>query len=268
MNQAFQLPEVFSNVIGLGTPGAWHPAKKWHRTGNLVVGLLLLGAGMVVVLYGVYATVTAWQKHGTAMIDDTFFLPGVGGMVLLLLGMAAGLGAYLNWNKGVVVYDKGFAYRDRKGVQNWTWEEIHSLNAAVTRHYTNGIYTGTTHQYTLLNRNGGKLVFSDALTKVEDLAAVIEQAIFPRLYAQAAEQYNSGQAISFGPAEIRKSGITIGKKTYPWPEVGQVSMERGFLRVSKKDGGWFSGASAPASAIPNLRVLLSIIDQVIGVKTG
>jgi hypothetical protein len=102
---------------------------------------------------------------------------------------------------------------------------------------------------------------------VEDLAAGIEQAILPRLYAQVAEQYNSGQAIAFGPVVIRKSGITIGKKMYPWPEVGQVSMERGFLRVSKKDGGWFSGASAAASAIPNLRVLLNIIDQVIGVKT-
>jgi hypothetical protein len=40
------------------------------------------------------------------------------------------------------------------------------------------------------------------------------------------------------------------------------------LKVSKKDGGWFSGASAAAASIPNLRVLLAIIHQVVGVKAG
>jgi hypothetical protein len=50
--------------------------------------------------------------------------------------------------------------------------------------------------------------------------------------------------------------------------VKEVSIHQGILKVSRKDGGWFSGASAAASVIPNLRVLLSIIDQVTGVKAG
>jgi hypothetical protein len=268
MNSTFQLPEAFSGMIGLGSPKAWHPAKKWNRIGSLVFSLVLLGAGLLVFLYGLYDTYIAYQKHGSAMIDDKLLVPTLIAFVMFALGLLAAWSAYANWHKGVAVFDRGFAHRDRKGIRTWTWEDVTSFRAAVTRHYTNGIYTGTTHVYTLLNRQSEKLVLSDSLTTVEELAGTIEQVIFPRLYAQAAAQYNSGQALVFGPVTVKKSGIEIGKKVYPWPEVGQVSIQKGFLRVSKKGGGWFSGASAAASAIPNLRVLLSIIDQISGVKAG
>jgi len=62
--------------------------------------------------------------------------------------------------------------------------------------------------------------------------------------------------------------MEVSRKTYPWDEVRQVSIRRGILRVSKKDGNWLSGASAPVSIIPNLNVLLNIINQVVGLKTG
>jgi hypothetical protein len=39
------------------------------------------------------------------------------------------------------------------------------------------------------------------------------------------------------------------------------------LRISQKGGGWFDQARAVAGDIPNLHVLLAIIDQVAGVKT-
>jgi hypothetical protein len=268
MNTAFQLPEAFSVAMGLGAARAWHPVKKWNRIGNLLAFLLLFGASLLAFLYGLYDTYTAYLDHGPAMIDDRLLTPTLIAFALFLLSLLAAWGAVSNWNKGAAVFERGFAYRDRKGVRTWMWSDVASLTAAVTRHYTNGIYTGTTHIYTLLNKQGERLVLGDALKGVEQLAQAIEQAIFPRLYDAAAAQYNSGQTLTCGPVAVSKSGIVIGRKTYPWSEVQQVSIHQGFLRVSKKGGGWFSGASASAAAIPNLRVLLSIIDQVAGVKTG
>jgi hypothetical protein len=125
-----------------------------------------------------------------------------------------------------------------------------------------------THVYRLVNRQNQRLVLSDVYTKVEELAIIIQEAILPGLYEQAARQYNAGQRLVFGPVTIDKAGIQIGKKTYAWAEVRQVSIQRGILKVSKMEGGWFSGASAPVSVIPNLNVLLNIIHQVVGLKTG
>lgn len=262
-----EFPPTFTGLLGMGIPISYHPSRKGSRIGNLVLGLLLLGAAVLVFLYGAYSAYLAYQKFGPVMIADKLSGPAILAVVLFAFGLLAGWGAYTNWQKAVVLYDNGFAYRDRKGLRAWRWEQVDSLQAAITRHYTNGIYTGTTHVYTLFNQQGEKLVLADQITKVEQLAQAIEENIFPRLYEQAARRYNNGETIAAGPVLVSKVGIQIGKKNYPWVEVDRVAIHQGFLKVSRKDGGWFSGASASAATIPNLRVLLTILDQVVGVKT-
>jgi hypothetical protein len=183
-----------------------------------------------------------------------------------VLGLLAGWRAYANWNKGVATFERGFAYNDRKGLQIWRWEEVAAMKSTITRHYIHGIYTGTTHRYTLYHPQKQRLELSDSISKVEELAKDIDQNIFPLLYKSAADQYNTGQTIAFGPVAISKGGIEIGKKTYPWADVKEVSVHNGVLKVSRNEGGWFSGARTSVSMIPNLGVLLAIIQQVVGLK--
>ena len=184
------------------------------------------------------------------MIDDKLPVPLVIVFILVMFGLLAGWGAYANWKKGVVVCERGFAYNDRKGLQVWSWEDVVSMTSAITRHYTNGIYTGTTHVYTLFNRQNQRLVLSDSFGKVEELAKLIDESIFPRLYELAADQYNAGQAIISGPVAISKAGITISRKTYPWSDVKEVSIHRGILKVSGKKA---VGSAAPALPPPPSR---------------
>lgn len=263
-----QIPEAFISVIGLGAPRSYFPVKKGSRWGALIFFFLLLTGALLVFLFGIYQTYVAVQQHGPAMIDDKLPVPLGISFILIALGLLAGWSAYANWKKCVMAYDRGFAYNDRKGIQVWRWEDVVSLTSAITRHYTNGIYTGTTHVYTLYNRQNQRLVIADSIGKVEELAKIIDENIFPLLYERTADQYNAGQAIAFGPVSISKTGIAIGKKTYPWTDVKEVSIHQGILKVSRKEGGWFSGASAAAAVIPNLRVLLTIIHQVVGLKAA
>ena len=264
-----QFPEAFASMaIGLGTPKRYFPVKNLNRVGSLVASFIIIGGSILVFLYGLNVAYAAYQKHGPALIVDKLAVPVIIAFIMLLLGLTVGWYAYGNWRRGVAVYERGFAVRDRKGIRTWRWEEIISLTSAVTRRYTNGIFTGTTHVYNLFTRQKQHLVLNDIYTKVEELAKAIQDGIFPILYDRAAQQYNAGQILVFGPVAISKDGIQISKKTYPWTEVQQVSIHQGILKVSKKGGGWFSGAGASASVIPNLNVLLNIIYQVVGLKLG
>lgn len=263
-----QIPETFNSILGLGASRGYFPVRSLNRWGSLVIFFFFLGGAVLAFSLGFYDTYLAFQQHGPAMIDDKLTVPLVIAFILIAFGLLAGWGAYINWNKGVVAYEGGFAYTDRKGLQIWRWEDVVSMTSAIIRHYTNGIYTSTTHVYTLFNRQNQRLVLSDSISKVEELAKNIDESIFSFLYGRAADQYNAGQAVAFGPVTIGKGGIAIGKKTYPWTDVKEVSIHHGVLKVSRKEGVWFSGASAPASTIPNLRVLLSLIDQVTGVNAG
>ena len=262
-------PKEFpSRVPGLGAPKRYFPVRNTYRTGALIISLMLLAAAMLVFLYGLYVTFLAYQKHGPATIDDKLIVPMLVAFAMLVPGVATGWMAYRNWSKGVAVYEGGIAVRDRNGIRTWHWEEIVSLTAAVTRRHFIGIDTGTRHVYKLYTRQNQRFVLRDIYTNVEELAKAIQDGIFPSLYEQSARQYNRGQKLILGPVAISKSGIQIGKRTFPWSEIEQVSIQRGILKVAKRDGGWFGRASASASAIPNLNVLLNIINQVVGIKVG
>jgi hypothetical protein len=255
-------------VTNLGALEHYYPVKKLNRVGNLVLFFIFIAGSLLVFLYGLYVTFMAYQKHGLAVVDNMLLVPMILFIVLLLSGLATGTLAYGYWNKGVTVYAQGLAIRDRSGLQTWRWEEIVSLTAAITRHHIVGIYTGTSHVYSLYNRHNQRMELTDITIRVEELAKTIQDSIFPILYDRAAQRFNAGKKLVFGRVVITRAGIQIKKKTFPWAEVQQVSIQRGILKVSKKEGGWFSGASVPASAIPNLNVLLTFIHQTVGLKVG
>jgi len=264
-----QIPEVFSEVFGLGSPLAYYPAKKRSRWGILVVVFILFAGTGVALLWGAYNAYNRYLKFGPAIVVPSLVGPWILAGILFLIALVLSWSVFNNWKKAAVVYQNGLAYRDRKGIRSWRWDEINSLTSAVTKHYTNGIYTGTTHIYTLIKNDDEKVVINDAIGDVEELAANISKHIFPLLYEEYAQAYNQGEVCLFGPVKLSKvEGIQIGKKAYPWNEVERVAIQKGVLSVKKKGGGWFSGASATAASIPNLQVMLSIIDQVVGLKTG
>jgi hypothetical protein len=263
------VPVEFSSVIGLGVVKALYSVRKTTRWSNLVIAVFCLPGSAVVFLFGLWQTYTMWQQHGSAFIGKTIFPYLIFAGLLLLVGLATAWGAYDNWQKLVVIYQHGFAYRDRRGIQTYRWDEIESFFSAVTKHYTNGVYTGTTHVYTILKKDrADRLVLNDAITKVEEVANQIRDGAYPLMYKRCADTYNSGQQMTFGPVTISKSGgIQINKKNYPWDQVARVTLHQGSIQVAKKGGGWFSGASVAAAMVPNVEILLSVIDQVVGLKT-
>ena len=111
-------------------------------------------------------------------------------------------------------------------------------------------------------------MINDSLKDVERFYSLLQNKSLQIRYQKAADQYNFGEQVVFGHIMISKQhGLLIGKKTFPWDMIEQISINQGMLSVKRKEGGWFSGATAASGAIPNLHVLLSIIDQVVGIKT-
>ena len=181
MKVGIKLPKAISSVTNLGVPRSWHPVKKWIRVSSLLTFLLLMGASMLVFIYGVADTYAAYKDHGPAMVDEKLLAPSLIAFILFLFGLLFLRSLLTNWFKSAVVFERGFAYRDRTGVRAWAWADVASLTAGVTRHNSIGIHVGTTHRYTLKNYSDDKLMLTDALKGVEQLAQVIEQAIFPQL---------------------------------------------------------------------------------------
>lgn len=268
MTTNHEIPNQFSDVFGMGAPVQVYKAKSLVT--EIIILLLLFGGAAGAFLYAGYIFWNKWGVYYPPVVFQEMLPWGIGGVIAGLIGLAVVWTAYNKRKKAAVVYQNGMAYSDRKGVRAWRWEDFYNLTAAVTRHYTNGIYTGTTHNYTLVNKLGENLTLNDTFKEVESLYDHIEKNTFDLRYARVADAYNNGQPVSFGSAVAisKTGGVKIGKKVYPWEEIEQVAINKGVLSVKKRGGGWFSGATVPASAVPNLHVLLSIINQIVGVRAG
>lgn len=268
MTANLEIPDQFSDVFGMGAPVQVYKAKA-SLVVQSILALVFFGAAGGAWAYAGYILWSKWGVYYPPVIYEEMLPWVIGGLVAGLVGLIVVWSIYTNRKKAAVVYNDGMAYSDRKGVRTWRWNQIQDISAAVTRHYTNGIYTGTTHTYTLFNQQGEKLVLNDSIKDIENLYNQVQNNTFEPRYARLAEAYNSGHPVMFGPVAISKTGgITIGKKAYPWEEIEQVGINKGILSIKKRSGGWFSGATATAASIPNLHVLLSIINQIVGLKTG
>jgi hypothetical protein len=260
------IPKTFLSITNLGKPLDYFQVRRINRVGSLVLLILFLTGAALITLSAMAEALQAIRLHGPAMLDDKLAAPMGYAFIFFLAGLLAGWSAFTHWNMGVVTYEGGFAWCDRKGIQVWRWEELVSITSAITRVYTIGIYTGTTHIYTLSNCRSQRLVLSDSLRRVEQLAMNIERNTFPLLYAPAVDRYKAGKRLGFGPLLLSTEGIEIGKNTYPWQMLKEVSIHHGRLKVFGKEKGLIDGASLSVSTIPNVRVLLAIIHQVAGLK--
>lgn len=267
-HQPQQIPAQFSGVQRLGNPVTVYRAKVSVTANVFFSGFFILSSGGALLI----ALAIGWGRWGSEPPQAIVLAI----MPWLVVSAACfGVGALIVWRlmsnrkKAAVIFTDGFAYSDSNGVQVWQWEQVEEITADVVRHYALGLHTGTSHTYTLQKSNGERLVLNESLQEIESFYHHLENSTLKRRYQHLAGSYNQGNTVNFGPVRIGKQlGIQIGTQTCPWEEVGEIVIDKGILTVKKKTGGWHGKATAPAGEIPNLHILLSIINQIVGLKTG
>ncbi len=217
---------------------------------KLVVGVVLGIASVFTVLYGVASPyVTAEDRPG-----------------IVILGALVAIFAWLMiefWIRSVglavQVFADGIVHSQYGKTFTAHWDEIVLVWQAVTKHYTNGIYTGTSHLYTLRKADNTTIRLHDALKDVEQLGNKIQSEVTARRLPRAISDYMSGSPVEFGNLSITQTGITWNKKSVAWSEVSSVTLNKGVLYVNKHGKQWLL---IPVASIPNLWVALTLIERI------
>ena len=163
--------------------------------------------------------------------------------------------------KVLVLYGDGFAYQTgAKDIHIWHWDEVAVIQSNVRMTSDGHGYTGHDHEYTLIKRNGEKLLLNDVLKDVEEIIEPIKRNVFALLLSPLTQQYDSGQAVTFGPVTIhRQNGVQINGKSYAWNDIMDIKVERGRFIITLRDS---KQHEVRVSAIPNIELLC----QMIGLK--
>ncbi|MGH2522719.1 MAG: DUF6585 family protein [Anaerolineales bacterium] len=250
----------FASVVGLGALKSEHPHGGRAKWLNLIIGAGCLVAVPIAGLLAAYFIYDDYNRRGSTHMFDNAIAPLICGGIALVLGIPILLSSWRNWPLAAALYENGFAYHDRQGVKQVPWNQIEAVWQSVTRHYTNGVYTGTTHLYTVQAQNGVKIKMDDKLAKVEDLGQEIQRGAATSLFPRYWQALQSGQRLTFGPLALDTQGLYSGKKELRWSEIKGVKIERGTISV-RKEKGWFPWATATVPQIPNFYIFYELVGR-------
>jgi hypothetical protein len=254
-------PEApFAGVTSLGAMTSEHKgtgASKW--VGIVLGALSLLGALGSVLVAGLNVLEEISRPRG-GDIAGALVGPLVGiAICVALAGLFFWL-AWRNWRLSAALYQEGFAFFDRKGLRVVRWDDIELVYQSIIRRYVNGVYAGTMHTYTVMLRDGAKIVLDDRLRDVESIGGPVVKTSAVRLLPRYVQALQAGQRVSFGPIAIDPQGIYSGSKSLAWSEIKAVKLDRGVLSVAK-EGKWLNWTSATVPQIPNFYVLMTLLDR-------
>lgn len=243
----------FAAVIGLGAlKQEFKRGSKWFDIGCGVV-LLLGGLLLCPVMLFFKATDPSLEWSSFFIITGLIVAVGLGGAWWLF-------DTWRNWKLAAALYDKGFALQNQQGVHTIPWTDVKYVWQAITKHYRNGIYTGTTHIYTIVTNTDQKFVLNDQLKKVEELGSAIQQNVSEVLWPQYVQALQNNQRLTFGPLALDAKGLYSGNKALTWEEIKAIKIHQGTISV-KKEKGWFSWATVTVPQIPNFLIFWNLVSR-------
>ena len=247
----------FRGVVGLGALKSEHP-RRGSRWPAVIFGVIFIAAAPVLALVALFLGFEAYSQHGLMRVDDGPVIPL---LVIAVIGFVIGalvlFNAWRTWPLAAVLYEDGLAVNRRQGLQVVRWNQVDWVKQAITRHYYNGVYTGTTHLYTIATQDQVKIQLSDQLSKIEDLGKAVQQGVSGALWPRYLRALQAGQRLTFGPLGLDSQKLYSGNKELPWSEIKAISIKKGIISV-KKEKGWFNWASVTVPQIPNFFIFLEI----------
>lgn len=195
--------------------------------------------------------------------DDLYVALGASLVILLAGALVLGWGA-VRLARAVRLHHEGFVYKDRKGEKAVGWVDVDGVYQRIVRVYQAGVEVDVQDSYTIVLRDGSKIVVDYHLADIDSFGAAVTSAVTERLLPFARQAFRAGQALDFGAVRIDGWGLHAAGKSLPWNEVqgiswkqGILSSDRAFLQI-RKVGGLLAWAKLPIEEIKNYPVLIAL----------
>lgn len=147
----------------------------------------------------------------------------------------------------------------RARISAFRWEQM-SVLQNITRHYRNGVYTGTTYRYTLNDGRGDPIVIGGAFANPEQWGPMIQESVTRAQLPAAVDAILRGETLRFGDIDINGGGLAVGRKSVSWNQIEKIEIKQGFVSV-RVAGKWLSLTTRAVSQIPNFFVFLTLTER-------
>jgi hypothetical protein len=160
------------------------------------------------------------------------------------------------WNREVILYERGFTYREGSKIRAFPYASIVSFQQRAMKfafpRWPIVIYSSTmlTDQDELLLINN---IYTDVAKLVRRLEGLITRARLPVVAAK----FQAGERVAFGPLSLSGQALHMGDKTLPWSDWSGYRFANNQLVLMDKSGAdW---AAVPVMEIDQILLLVALM---------
>lgn len=101
---------------------------------------------------------------------------------------------------------------------------------------------------------------------ISQVAQMVVENTTPRLQTEVLDALDRGERVSFGPYALAPTGVQWRSTVIPWSDIETFDVDDdGGKLTLKKNGAWLATANPRAEKVPNLDVLLAVVNEKRGV---
>lgn len=190
--------------------------------------------------------------------------------VTALLALAVGWWILHQWNREVILYERGFSYREGSENVPFLYGEVSSIRLRAEQlAYFGGLLRRVIYRITIRTRAGDRIVLDNTYNRVEQLADKLVEQVNVLLRPVVQERLRRGETVSFAEGvALSDEGLHIDADllenpeagtVLPWSQFGGYKIARRHLYfVTADDTLWFG---LPLSDVDNLTLLLGILRE-------
>jgi hypothetical protein len=228
--------------------------------------------------YGGYLAVSNYTRFGLVAAVAWSGIWFISGGLLLLLWLVGSLVGYSRNQPVVRLYAQGL-YIEKVNPLVLHWEEIDGIASGALAQtgflgrtpsvrYRASLYPARGRPVYLYSSRSG----TSGLADLPELVRRIKAHLYPSLRSELVRMFRSGLPLYFGPIIVDQTGLCLRRKVplsgtlyVPWGNVKHITIQSGYFLVELDQQRIHRGIPEtyrlPVTQIPNLELLLKIIDQ-------
>src|SRR5215831_5243571 len=190
--------------------------------------------------------------------------------------------AYAWWwtRTRVTIHDEGICYKSPFREKDLRWDEItetrygqQPLNAGVHFGLLGWLIAAMFHSNNKMIRSfeligPQKIAINSNIRDVEEVVRLALAVVNPRLRQDAERILNSGGTVAFGKISLSPAGVVWkSKEAIPYTALMKCKIDGAMFRV-KAEGKWLDNIAVAAKKVPNIFVLLDLIEAKRSTMTG
>ncbi len=217
-------------------------------------------------LFGPLLLWAAYDFYRNRQVDPVLaFFTGASGLLFAY--------AWLWTKTRVTLHEEGISYKSPFREKDLRWDEItetrygqQPINAGVHFGLIGWLVASMARGNNKMNRffeliGPQKIAVNSNIRDVEEVVGLVLAAVNPRLRQDAERILNSGGTVSFGKISLSPAGVVWkSKEPIPYAALVKSKIDGSMLRI-KAEGKWLDSIAVTAKKVPNIFVLLDLIEE-------